>query len=50
MLIGPAAFEAPARHLPWKAVEMKFLFHPPLCKSPVQTRDFSIPGDIFNCL
>lgn len=50
MLIGPAAFQPPIGHLPWKAVEVKLPFHPPLCNSSVGTWDFSIPEDIFNCL
>lgn len=33
----------PIQHLPWKAVEVKFPFHPFLCNSPVWMRDFSFP-------
>jgi len=34
------------RHLPWKPVKVQFPFHSTLCDSPVQTRDFCVPGDI----
>lgn len=34
------------RHLPWKAVEVKFPFHPFLFNSPVWMRDFIFCGTI----